>query len=156
MPKEIERKFLVDLTKITLPDGEPIKQGYFPIADTVKTVVRIRVKGKKAYLTIKGGNKGAVRAEYEYAIPINEALEMLEAMCQKPFIDKTRHEILVGKHLWEVDIFHGENNGLVVAEIELSEENEAFELPSWVREEVTHDSKYYNSNLLLNPYKQWC
>ena len=77
-------------------------------------------------------------------------------MCQKPFIDKTRHEILVGKHLWEVDIFHGENNGLVVAEIELSEENEAFELPSWVREEVTHDSKYYNSNLLLNPYKQWC
>ena len=156
MPKEIERKFLVNLNEIAFPDnGEDIKQGYFPIADNVKTVLRIRVKGSNAYLTIKGENKGAVRSEYEYAIPINEAVEMLEDMCQKPFIDKTRYEISVGKHIWEIDIFHGENKGLVIAEIELSKESDKFDLPGWVGEEVTNDPRYYNSNLLLNPYRIW-
>ena len=157
MPKEIERKFLVNLSEIALPDKkEDIKQGYFPIADNVKTELRIRVKGSNASLTIKGENKGAVRSEYEYAIPINEAVEMLEDMCQKPFIDKTRYEISVGKHIWEIDIFHGENKGLVIAEIELSEESDKFDLPGWVGEEVTNDPRYYNSNLLLNPYRKWC
>jgi len=157
MPKEIERKFLVILNEIALPDnGEDIKQGYFPVADNVKTVVRVRVKGSNAHLTIKGENKGAVRSEFEYAIPLNEAVEMLEDMCQKPFIDKTRYEISVGKHIWEIDIFHGENKGLVIAEIELSEENDKFDLPGWVGEEVTNDPRYYNSNLLLNPYRKWC
>ena len=157
MPKEIERKFLVNLSEIALPDKkEDIKQGYFPIADNVKTELRIRVKGSNASLTIKGENKGSVRSEYEYGIPINEAVEMLEDMCQKPFIDKTRYEISVGKHIWEIDIFHGENKGLVIAEIELSEENEKFDLPGWVVEDVTNDPRYYNSNLLLNPYRKWC
>ena len=157
MPKEIERKFLVNLSEIALPDKkEDIKQGYFPIADNVKTELRIRVKGSNASLTIKGENKGPVRSEYEYAIPINEAVEMLEDMCQKPFIDKTRYEISVGKHIWEIDIFHGENKGLVIAEIELSEESDKFDLPGWVGEEVTNDPRYYNSNLLLNPYRKWC
>ncbi|WP_297766555.1 CYTH domain-containing protein [uncultured Muriicola sp.] len=156
MPKEIERKFLVNLNEIPLPDnGELIKQGYFPIASNVKTVVRIRVKGSNAFLTIKGENKGAVRSEYEYAIPINEAEEMLEEMCQKPFIDKTRYEISAGKHIWEIDIFHGDNKGLVIAEIELSEESDKFNIPGWVGEEVTNDPRYYNSNLLLNPYRKW-
>jgi len=156
MPKEIERKFLVNLSEIALPDKkEDIKQGYFPIADNVKTAVRIRVKGSNAYLTIKGESKGAVRSEYEYAIPINEAVEMLEDMCQKPFIDKTRYEISVGKLNWEIDIFHGENKGLVIAEIELSEESDKFDLPGWVGEEVTNDPRYYNINLLLNPYRKW-
>jgi adenylate cyclase len=80
----------------------------------------------------------------------------LEDMCQKPFIDKTRYEISVGKHIWEIDIFHGENKGLVIAEIELSEENDKFDLPGWVVEDVTNDPRYYNSNLLLNPYRKWC
>ncbi|MHC4856906.1 MAG: CYTH domain-containing protein [Planctomycetota bacterium] len=156
MPKEIERKFLVNLSEISLPDNkEDIKQGYLPIADSVKTAVRIRIKGSNAYLTIKGESKGAVRSEYEYAIPINEAREMLEDMCQKPFIDKTRYEISVGKHNWEIDIFHGENKGLVIAEIELSEESDKFDLPGWVGEEVTNDPRYYNLNLLLNPYRKW-
>jgi len=157
MPKEIERKFLVNFNEIALPEnGENIKQGYFPIADNVKTVVRIRVKASNAYLTIKGENKGAVRAEYEYAIPVNEAVEMLEDMCHKPFIDKTRYEIIVDNHIWEIDIFHGENKGLVIAEIELSEESDKFDLPGWVGKEVTNDPRYYNSNLLLNPYRKWC
>jgi len=157
MPKEIERKFLVNFNEIVLPEnGENIKQGYFPIADNVKTVVRIRVKASNAYLTIKGENKGAVRAEYEYAIPVNEAVEMLEDMCHKPFIDKTRYEIIVDNHIWEIDIFHGENKGLVIAEIELSEESDKFDLPGWVGKEVTNDPRYYNSNLLLNPYRKWC
>ena len=157
MPKEIERKFLVNLNEVALPDnGENIKQGYFPVADNVKTVVRIRVKASNAYLTIKGENKGAVRAEYEYAIPVNEAVEMLENMCHKPFIDKTRYEITVDNHIWEIDIFHGENKGLVIAEIELSEESDKFDLPGWVGKEVTNDPRYYNSNLLLNPYRKWC
>jgi len=93
--------------------------------------------------------------EYEYAIPINEAIEMLEDMCQKPFIYKTRYEISADKHIWEIDIFHGENKGLVVAEIELSKECDKFDLPAWVVEEVTNDPRYYNSNLLLNPYRKW-
>ena len=155
MPKEIERKFLVDLSDVVLPDnGEHIEQGYLPSAKNINTIVRVRVKGAKAYLTIKGENKGAVRTEFEYAIPIDEALEMLKELCQKPFIEKTRYELPVGGHLWELDIFRGENAGLVVAEIELTEENETFDLPSWVREEVTSDSRYYNSNLLHHPYRE--
>jgi len=156
MPKEIERKFLVDLTKLELPDsGSDIKQGYFPMAKDVKTVVRVRVKGENAFLTIKGENIGATRAEYEYSIPVADAVEMLEALCQKPFIDKTRYEIPVGMHTWELDIFRGENEGLVIAEVELASESEEFELPSWAGKDVTGEAKYYNSNLLHNPYAYW-
>ena len=110
MPKEIERKFLIDLDKVKLPPkGRAIKQGYFPIADNVKTVVRVRVSEEKAGRTSKGANGGAGRAEYEYPIPRSDALEMLHTLCQKPLIEKTRYEIQVGRHVWEVDIFEGEN-----------------------------------------------
>lgn len=156
MPSEIERKFLVNLDQIPLPAvGIIIKQGYLPLSESVKTVVRVRVKGEEAFLTVKGENRGASRQEFEYAIPASEALEMLENLCQRPLIEKTRYEIPAGKQLWEIDIFHAENKGLVVAEIELTDENDHFERPYWLAEEVTHDPRYYNSNLLENPFKDW-
>jgi len=156
MPSEIERKFLVDLAQIPLPPGGiDIRQGYLPLSASVKTVVRVRVKGEQAFLTVKGENRGATRAEFEYAIPLSEALDMLENLCLKPLIEKTRYEIPAGEHLWEIDIFHGDNKGLVIAEIELNDENDHFERPEWLSEEVTHDPRYYNSNLLQKPYKDW-
>ena len=156
MPSEIERKFLVALDQCPLPpDGIEIIQGYLPLSESVKTAVRVRVKGEEAFLTVKGENRGATRQEFEYAIPASEAHEMLENLCQKPLIEKTRYEIPVGNFIWEIDIFHGDNNGLVVAEIELKDENEHFEHPDWLTEEVTDDPRYYNSNLLQKPYKDW-
>ncbi|MCP4186007.1 MAG: CYTH domain-containing protein [Gammaproteobacteria bacterium] len=156
MPKEIERKFLIDLEQVELPsNGTEIKQGYFPVSKNVRTVVRVRIIGDEAYLTIKGENIGSVRSEFEYSIPVDEALEMLGNFCQKPFIEKTRFEIPNGRHVWEIDVFHGDNEGLVVAEIELNEESDEFDLPDWVSGEVTSDPKYYNSNLLIEPYKEW-
>jgi len=156
MPEEIERKFLVDVDKLFLPEnGERIMQGYIPIAKETRTAVRVRVKGTEAYLTIKGKNTGAVRAEYEYSIPLEDAEEILAKLCQKPFIEKTRYEIQIDAHVWEVDVFFGENEGLIVAEIELGKEDEKFALPDWVLEEVTGDNRYYNSNLVLNPFKNW-
>ncbi len=156
MPEEIERKFLVTLEKISLPpDGIEIIQGYLPLSEKVKTAVRVRVKGKEACISVKGESIGATRQEFEYTIPVVEALEMLDKLCQRPLIEKTRYEISAGKHLWEIDIFHGDNKGLVVAEIELADENEPFGRPNWLAEEVTDDPKYYNSNLLQYPYKNW-
>lgn len=156
MPDEIERKFLVDLDRVPLPStGIEIRQGYLPLSESTKTVVRIRTKGEVAYLTLKGENRGATRQEFEYAIPVSEALEILEDLCHKPLIEKTRYEISADNHLWEIDIFHGENKGLVVAEIELKDESDHFERPGWLLEEVTHDPRYYNSNLLQMPYKDW-
>jgi len=148
---------LVNLDQIPLPsNGIEIKQGYLPLSENVKTAVRVRVKGEEAFLTIKGENKGATRQEFEYTIPVSEALELLEELCHKPLIEKTRYEISVDKHIWEIDIFHGDNKGLVVAEIELAAENDQFERPNWLTEEVTDDPRYYNSNLLQEPYKNWC
>jgi len=156
MPSEIERKFLVNLDQIPLPsNGIEIKQGYLPLSENVKTAVRVRIKGEEAFLTIKGENKGDTRQEFEYTIPVSEALELLEDLCHKPLIEKTRYEICVDKHIWEIDIFHGDNKGLVVAEIELADENDRFEHPNWLTEEVTDDPRYYNSNLLQEPYKNW-
>ena len=156
MPKEIERKFLINLDQLELPSqGIEIKQGYFPMSAGVKFAVRIRIKNDAAFLTVKGENFGATRSEYEYPIPIDEAIEMLENHCQKPYIEKTRYELSNGDHIWEIDIFHGENEGLLLAEIELSSEAEEFDVPGWVTDEVTDDPQYYNSNLLLKPYKKW-
>ena len=156
MPDEIERKFLVDLDRVPLPSaGIEIRQGYLPLSERTKTVVRVRTKGDAAYLTLKGENRGATRQEFEYAIPVLEALEILEDLCHKPLIEKTRYEISADNHLWEIDIFHGENKGLVVAEIELKDESDHFERPGWLLEEVTGDPRYYNSNLLQTPYKDW-
>ena len=154
MGKEIERKFLIDQTKLKLPEnGTKICQGY--IATASNTVVRVRLKGQQAFLTIKGENQGATRTEFEYPIPVADAEAMLAELCQKPFIAKTRYEIPVGQHVWEVDIFEGENRGLCVAEIELSAEHEAFTKPAWVTQEVTGQVEYYNSNLMARPYQQW-
>ena len=154
MALEIERKYLIDLEKIgTLENGIRIKQGY--LSTNKDAVVRVRVKNDKAYLTIKGSNSGIARLEYEYEIPLNEANEMLEELCQKPMIDKTRYLINHENHTWEVDIFYGDNEGLVVAEVELSSEDEHVNLPLWIKEEVSHDDRYFNSNLMKHPFKDW-
>lgn len=154
MAIEIERKFLIDQTQLSIPDsGEVIKQGYIPTA--TKTAVRIRLKGEQAFITVKGANRGAVRAEFEYPIPRQDAELMLDTLCEGTVIEKVRYEIWVGEHCWEVDHFHGENEGLMVAEIELEAEEESFEVPAWAVEEVTGDPKYYNANLVEFPYSQW-
>jgi adenylate cyclase len=154
MALEIERKYLVDLEKLgTLENGIRIKQAY--LSTNKEAVVRVRVKNDKAYLTIKGSNIGVTRLEFEYEIPLIQANEMLDKLCQKPLIDKTRYLINYENHTWELDVFYGENEGLVVVEVELSSEDETIILPSWVKEEVTSDARYYNSNLMKNPYKNW-
>ena len=154
MAQEIERKFLVNLDKLELPaQGLTICQGYIPTAD--KTAVRVRIMGDKAFLTIKGENRGSVRTEFEYEVPMSDAREMLDQLCKGPMVDKTRYLIPFADHLWELDIFAGDNRGLVVAEVELDSEDEQPQLPEWVAEEVTGDPRYYNSNLLNHPFKNW-
>ena len=154
MALEIERKYLIDLGKIgTLENGIRIKQGY--LSTDKNAVVRVRVKNDKAYLTIKGANNGISRLEFEYEIPFDEANEMLDNLCKKPVIDKTRYIIKHDIHIWEIDVFYGDNEGLVVAEVELKDENEKINLPSWIKEEVTSDNRYFNSNLMKYPYKDW-
>ncbi len=155
MPTEIERKFLVtgDFRPF-VRTSEHIAQGYL-CTDPEKTV-RVRLKGDKGFLTLKGaGNaSGASRHEWEYEIPAQDARELL-ALCTAGIIDKTRHYVPAGKHTFEVDVFHGDNEGLVVAEIELEDEHEAFDHPAWLGKEVTGDAKYYNASLFKNPYKDW-
>lgn len=154
MAQEIERKFLVDRDLVSLPDnGQRIVQGY--IKTRSKTAVRVRIKGGRGFLTIKGENRGAVRAEFEYEIPLDDAEAMLEDLCARPILEKTRYEISVGAHIWELDVFAGENEGLWVAEVELASESESFEKPDWVGPEVTGDVRYYNSSLIEHPYKDW-
>ena len=153
MGKEIERKFLIDISEIeSLGSGSQIKQGY--ISTTDNTAVRVRVAGAIAYLTLKGENKGATRSEFEYEIPLDDANEIIEELCSGPIIDKTRYLVEHGSHTWEVDVFHGENDGLIVAEVELESETEVVDLPNWVMGEVTGQVKYYNISLLDNPYTQ--
>jgi adenylate cyclase len=154
MAVEIERKYLIDLEKVgILENGNRIKQGY--ITTNKNAVIRVRIKNDKGYLTIKSSNIGASRLEFEYEIPLVEANEMLDKLCQKQIIDKDRYIIDLHNHIWEIDIFHGDNEGLVIAEVELKDENEYIKLPLWIKEEVTGDIKYYNSNLMTYPYNQW-
>ena len=154
MGKEIERKFLVkDKSYQTLGKGVLYYQGFL---STVKErVVRVRVMEDKAFLTIKGLSKGAKRTEFEYEIPAEDAKFMLDELCEKPIIIKYRYNIKFGEFLWEVDEFKGENDGLVVAEIELQHEDQKFDKPNWLGEEVTEDPKYYNANLIKHPFKSW-
>jgi len=153
MATEIERKFLVDTSKLP-PLSDPIimKQGYIPAQDTT---VRIRLSNEKAFLTLKGKTKGLTRSEFEYMIPVEDAVKMLDELCIQPYIEKKRYLISYAEHTWELDIFEGENKGLVIAEIELSEENETFEKPDWVTKEVSHDPKYRNGRLVIHPYITW-
>ena len=157
MSQEIERKFLVcgDFRQEVF-ESDRIAQGYI-CADKGRTV-RVRIREGRGYITIKGpsGHDGLSRYEWEKEIPVVEAEELL-LLSETPVIDKTRHLIrnTDGKHIWEVDEFHGANEGLVVAEIELGEENESFDRPSWLGEEVTGIRKYYNSSLSSMPYLLW-
>ena len=153
---EIERKFLVKINDFkTLAFAQNrIAQGY--LNSTPERTVRVRIKGEKGFLTIKGiGNEsGMTRFEWEKEIPVEEALQLLK-LCEGGKIDKIRFEIQAGKHIFEVDEFFGENDGLIIAEIELSSETENFEKPDWLGEEVTNDERYYNAYLSRNPFKEW-
>jgi CYTH domain-containing protein len=154
MGVEIERKFLVQETGWKEgATGVPYRQGY--LSSHRERTVRIRTAGDKGYLTIKGIPTGAARPEYEYEIPFGEAVEMLATLCEKPVIEKVRYKITFGGLVWEVDEFLGENQGLVVAEVELSNEGQPVTLPPWVGLEVTSDARYYNANLFKNPYSRW-
>ncbi len=154
MAKEIERKFLLvgDEWK-ALAKGTHYRQGYLNSAK--ERTVRIRTIDDKAFLTIKGITVGATRVEYEYEIPHSDCNFLLDELAEKPIVEKNRYKIDFGGLVWEVDEFLGVNAGLVVAEVELTSEDQAFEKPSWVGEEVTGDPKYYNSNLVKNPYTTW-
>jgi CYTH domain-containing protein len=149
---EIERKFLVTGQGWRTGSGVRYTQGYLN-RDPVRTV-RVRVAGDTGWLTIKGLSTGATRVEFEYPIPLADALAML-ALCDGPLIDKTRHTFTHAGSVWEVDEFHGDNAGLVVAEIELTAEDQPFERPDWLGEEVTHDPRYFNSALAQRPYRSW-
>lgn len=152
---EIERKFLVtdDTWRNQVASSTRIMQGY--LTDGGTAVVRTRVRGDRGYLTIKGMTTGITRAEYEYEIPAADAREMLRTLAQGPVIDKVRHLIPVGSHTWELDVFAGANEGLVMAEIELGSADEPFELPGWAGADVSDDARYFNVNLAQHPYQEW-
>jgi adenylate cyclase len=154
MSIEIERKFLVrgDQWK-TLGDKLLIRQGY--LSSHPDRIVRVRIQDTSAVLTIKGRAKGLTRGEWEYSIPLEDGRALLGDLCEKPIIEKYRYRIPYAGMLWEVDEFFGENSGLVVAEIELLTEDQVFAKPEWIGDEVTHDPRYANSNLLHHPFSQW-
>ena len=150
---EIERKFLVDTARWTPRDaGTLYRQGY--LSSHEERVVRVRLQGDRAVLTIKGANRGITRAEYEYDIPTADAAELF-ALCEQPLIEKTRHVEKHGDLTWEIDVFHGANQGLVIAEVELASEDQAIDRPPWVTDDVSEDSRYYNSNLIAHPFTAW-
>lgn len=151
---EIERKFIVtsgDYKKDAI--GVLYRQGYLSI--TPEKVVRARIVDTKGFLTIKGPSIGNVRPEFEYEIPVSDAHQMLDTLCEKPIIEKYRYTTRWGGFVWEIDEFLGENQGLVIAEIELESENQEFPLPPWAGREVTGDSRYYNASLTRKPYASW-
>ncbi len=156
MGQEIEKKFLVngDGYKAEATKAVRITQGY--LSSVPERTVRVRIKGDKGYITIKGigSQSGASRFEWEKEIPVEDVRELLK-LCEPGIIDKTRYIIPKGNHNFEVDEFYGDNEGLVVAEVELGAEDESFERPSWLSAEVTGDERYYNSMLMKNPYKNW-
>lgn len=151
---EIERKFLVT-SDAWMRQGEPVllRQGY--LSSHPSRVVRVRIEGDGAVMTIKGKNVGASRGEWEYPIPMADAQEFLDKLCEQPIIEKYRRRIPYAGFVWEVDEFLGANAGLVVAEIELPSEDQAFDKPDWIGEDVTADKRYLNSNLIANPYSSW-
>ncbi len=154
MYTEIERKFLVtDESWKKEAVGIAYCQGY--IYSTPQCLVRIRLEGNTAYLTIKGPKHGIARMEFEYTIPTKDAEELLQDMAFKPLIYKKRYKIPLDNHIWEIDVFEGDNTGLIVAEIELQTENATFTQPPWLGKEVTHDPRYRNAALARHPFSQW-
>ena len=155
MATEIERKYLVrgDAWRAHAHGEERYQQGY--LANTGRCSVRVRVGGGRAHLNVKGATVGASRLEFEYPVPLEDAQVMLRELCPGPIVEKTRYRVRHGSQNWEVDVFEGDNAGLVVAEIELEDESQAVDLPDWAGEEVTHDVRYYNSNLATTPFNRW-
>ncbi|AHJ30349.1 CYTH domain-containing protein [Nodularia spumigena CS-584] len=154
MAQEIERKYLLkEDSWRKIAQGSVYCQGYIATKD--KVTVRVRIVGKQGYLTIKGPSVECSRLEFEYPIPVEDAQEMLNTLCQKPFIEKIRYKVEWGGLIWEIDEFDGLNKGLILAEVELSDPNQQISLPPWVGEEVTQDPRYFNSYLVTNPFSQW-
>ncbi len=152
MPLEIERKFLVKGNDWKIDHGVWISQGYLN-RDKERTV-RVRIAGENAFLTVKGLNTGTTRQEFEYEIPVADAEQLLK-ICEGSLIEKTRYKVDHADMTWEIDEFHGVNEGLVIAEIELEDEEQTFTRPEWLGTEVTADSRYFNSNLAERPYSSW-
>jgi len=153
MAIEIERKFLVRNDSWRAgAEGELYCQGY---CRGETGTVRVRIAGERAFITIKSRTEGCSRKEFEYPIPVADAEELLEIICAKPYIRKTRYKVMFAGKLWEIDVFAGDNTGLTLAEIELESEDEKFELPPWAGKEVSGDVRYFNSNLAVNPYSRW-
>ena len=154
MGKEIERKFLVVGDAWRQGSTSSIyRQGY--LSTHKERTVRVRIAGAQGILTIKGLTRGATRDEYEYAIPVRDADEMLDQLCEKPIIEKTRYRLTVEGHTFEIDEFHGDNQGLIVAELELPSETAAFPRPSWLGREISDDARYFNSSLVKAPFRTW-
>lgn len=154
MAVEIERKFLVKGDNWrSLGTGTLYRQGY--ISTHNGTTVRVRLVGNQGYLTLKGKSVGFSRAEYEYPISPEDAQEMLDNLCDRPLIEKTRYKINFAGLIWEVDEFWGENEGLIVAEVEMTDENQVVDLPDWTDREVSNEDKYFNVNLFRYPFQQW-
>lgn len=154
MATEIERKFLVDaaLWRATTT-GTLYRQGY--LSSVNERVVRVRIAGDRGFLTIKGLTIGVSRLEFEYSIPLPDAIAMLDQLCERPLIEKTRYREAFADRIWEIDVFHGDNDGLVLAEVELSNPDEKVELPRWAGAEVSNDPRYFNNNLATHPYRYW-
>jgi len=152
MAREIERKFLVKESWKPRTKGIKIEQGY--LSTVPERTIRVRIKGNKGFLTVKGKNQGICRKEFEYEIPLEDAREMLK-MAQGPVLAKTRYREKHGDSLWEIDVFMGVNEGLTVAEIELTEETSVFTCPEWLGKEVSDDVRYYNANLIKYPFSKW-
>jgi len=153
MGREIERKFLVDGTGWRTGRGVEYRQGY--LSTVRERTVRVRRAGEKAYLTVKGANVRATRSEYEYEIPLSDAIEMLEQLCSRPLVEKRRYRVEHAGLTWEIDEFSGENAGLVLAEVELTSEQLEIQRPPWVGKEVTDDPRYFSANLVEHPYRMW-
>jgi adenylate cyclase len=154
MAEEIERKFLVSNDSWRPgAGGTRFRQGY--LSTDPERTVRVRLEGERGVLTIKGLSRGICRAEFEYPIPAAEAAVLLDTLCLQPLIEKTRYRVEHGGHIWEIDEFAGDNAGLVLAEVELSSEDEAVELPLWVGAEVSSDPRYFNANLIRHPFRRW-
>ncbi len=155
MAIEIEHKFLLaDPTwKQLVIKSVIFKQGY--LNSNSNSSIRVRISDSQAWLNIKTAIIGNQRHEYEYEIPLADANEILALLCNKPIIEKTRHYVPINEHLWEIDEFHGENEGLIIAEIELEQQITEFHRPEWLGAEVTHDLRYYNNNLAHTPYSKW-
>lgn len=155
MPQEIERKFLVtgDGWRAATHKTKRIRQGYLAVGPPV--AVRVRLSGDEAILNVKNATQAITRSEYEYAVPVQDAEELLAGLCMGDIIEKTRHEVPGDGVTWEVDVFHGANEGLVVAEVELASEDQAFERPPWLGEEVSDDPRYLNTSLCQRPYRAW-